>query len=123
MYILTLEKGGTIMPKYDRIRDLREDSDLTQKKVAESLFMHLTQYRRYETGEREIPLSVAVRLAEKYNVSLDYISGISSVKQPVSFGLDPEEQELIESFRSLDDIQKGRLLERLDVLSNDRSKR
>lgn len=111
------------MPKYDRIRDLREDSDLTQKKVAESLFMHLTQYRRYETGEREIPLSVAVRLAEKYNVSLDYISGLSSVKQPVSFGLDPEEQELIESFRSLDDIQKGRLLERLDVLSNDRSKR
>ena len=40
------------MSKYDRIRDLREDSDLTQKKVADSLFMHLTQYRRYETGER-----------------------------------------------------------------------
>lgn len=110
------------MPKYDRIRDLREDSDLTQKKVADSLFMHLTQYRRYETGEREIPLSVAVKLAEKYNVSLDYISGISSIKQPGSFRLDPDEQMLIESFRSLDDVQKGRLLERLDMLktSDDR---
>lgn len=110
------------MSKYDRIRDLREDSDLTQKNVADSLFMHLTQYRRYETGEREIPLSIAVKLAEKYNVSLDYISGISSVKEPNGFKLNTEEQNLIESFRSLNDVQKGRLLERLDVLRSSQNK-
>lgn len=110
------------MPKYERIRDLREDADLTQKNVADSLFMHLTQYRRYETGEREIPLSVAVRLAEKYKVSLDYLSGISSIKEPNEWGLSPEEQRLIESFRSLNDIQKGRVLERVDVLKTSQGK-
>ena len=110
------------MSKYDRIRDLREDSDLTQKNVADSLYMHLTQYRRYETGEREIPLSIAVKLAEKYNVSLDYISGISSVKEPNGFNLNAEEQNLIESFRGLNDVQKGRLLERLDVLRSSQNK-
>lgn len=111
------------MSKFDRIRDLREDADLTQKNVADSLYMHLTQYRRYETGEREIPLSVAVKLAEKYNVSLDYISGASTVKDPNRFGLNSEEQGLIESFRSLNDIQKGRLLERLDVLLHSQSRK
>ncbi|MGN0665480.1 MAG: helix-turn-helix domain-containing protein [Huintestinicola sp.] len=110
------------MSKYDRIRDLREDADLTQKNVADSLFMHLTQYRRYETGEREIPLSVAIMLAEKYNVSLDYISGISSIKEPNSFKLNTEEHYLIENFRSLNDVQKGRLLERLDVLHSSQNK-
>ena len=110
------------MPKYERIRDLREDADLTQKNVADSLFMHLTQYRRYETGERELPLSVAVRLAEKYKVSLDYLSGISSIKEPNEWGLSPEEQRLIESFRSLNDLQKGRVLERVDVLKTSQGK-
>lgn len=110
------------MSKYDRIRDLREDSDFTQKNVADSLYMHLTQYRRYETGEREIPLSVAVKLAEKYKVSLDYISGISSVKEPNGLNLNAEEQNLIESFRSLNDVQKGRLLERLDILYSSQNK-
>lgn len=110
------------MSKYDRIRDLREDADLTQKNVADSLFMHLTQYRRYETGEREIPLSVAVKLAEIYKVSLDYIAGLSSVKEPNGFGSSPEEQKLIESYRSLSDMQKGRVLERIDVLKSSQGK-
>ena len=41
---------------YQRIRDMREDADLTQKQVADILYMHTTQYRRYECGESEIPL-------------------------------------------------------------------
>lgn len=110
------------MSRYSRIRDLREDADLTQKNVADSMFMHLTQYRRYETGERDIPLSIAVKLADKFNVSLDYISGRSAVKEPNSFKLNTEEQNLIESFRSLNDVQKGRLLERLDVLRSSQTK-
>ena len=48
---------------YQRIRDLREDADLTQKEIAEILQMHKTTYVRYESGEREIPVKIAVALA------------------------------------------------------------
>lgn len=60
---------------YQRIRDLREDHDKTQKDIAEILNMQLTVYRRYETGEREIPLWAAIKLADYYKVSLDYLVG------------------------------------------------
>lgn len=60
---------------YHRIRDLREDHDKTQKEIAELLNMQLTVYRRYETGEREIPLWAAIKLADYYKVSLDYLVG------------------------------------------------
>ncbi len=65
---------------YSRIRDLREDADLTQKEIAEILHLHKTTYVRYETGEREIPLNIAVLLAKHYNVSLDYLAGIKNTK-------------------------------------------
>ena len=60
---------------YRRIRDLREDKDKTQKEIATYLNMQLTVYQRYECGEREIPLWAAIRLADYYNVSLDYLVG------------------------------------------------
>ena len=60
---------------YRRIRDLREDRDKTQKDIAEMLNMQLTVYRRYETGEREIPLWAAIKLADYYGVTLDYLVG------------------------------------------------
>lgn len=60
---------------YRRVRDLREDRDLTQKDVADLLNMQLTVYRRYECGERELPLWVAIRLADYYHVTLDYLVG------------------------------------------------
>ena len=63
---------------YNRIRDLRKDCDLTQKEIAEILHMHKTTYTRYETGEREIPLSVAILLAKHYQVSLDYRAGLTN---------------------------------------------
>ena len=58
---------------YPRIRDLREDSDKTQKQIAELLNMQLTVYQRYERGERELPLWAAIKLADYYRVSLDYL--------------------------------------------------
>ncbi len=61
---------------YQRIRDLREDADLTQIEMANILFLHRTTYRRYETGEREIPFNVAIAIAQFFNVSLDYLAGI-----------------------------------------------
>lgn len=63
------------MSVYPRIRDLREDKDKTQKEIAAYLNMQLTVYQRYERGEREIPLWAAIRLADYYNVSLDYLVG------------------------------------------------
>ena len=62
---------------YQRIRDLREANDLSQRQIAEMLHMHKTTYVRYETGEREIPLNIAIVLAKHYQVSLDYLAGLT----------------------------------------------
>ena len=61
------------MSLYRRVRDLREDNEKTQKQVAEILNMQLTVYQRYERGERELPLWAAIKLANFYGVSLDYL--------------------------------------------------
>ena len=58
---------------YRRVRDLREDNDKTQKEIAELLNMQLTVYQRYERGERELPLWAAIKLADFYKVTLDYL--------------------------------------------------
>lgn len=58
-----------------RLRDLREDADRTQQDVAEYLNMHRSVYRRYESGERETPAWVVVKLADLYQVSTDYLLG------------------------------------------------
>ena len=60
---------------FRRIGDLRSDSDLTQRKVAEYLNMQVTVYRRYEKGEREIPVWAVLKLADLYQTSTDYILG------------------------------------------------
>ncbi len=60
-----------------RIRDLREDKDLKQYAVAEFLMCDQSLYSKYERGERELPLRLAVRLAEFYGVSVDYLVGLT----------------------------------------------
>lgn len=65
------------MSKYvNRLRDLRQDRDLTQAQIAAIFFMQTTQYRRYENGESDIPLELAKKFAKYYNVSIDYIAGL-----------------------------------------------
>lgn len=63
---------------YHRVRDLREDNDKTQRDIASMLNMQLTVYQRYERGERELPLWAAIKLAEYYHVSIDYLVGASN---------------------------------------------
>ncbi len=58
---------------YNRIRDLREDKDLTQSEVAQMLGMSQTGYSKYETGENDIPTYVLIKLSDFYGVSIDYI--------------------------------------------------
>ncbi len=62
---------------YRRLRDLREDNDKNQSVIAEYLGIAQTQYSRYERGERELPLHHAIALARYYEVSLDYLVGLS----------------------------------------------
>lgn len=63
------------MKIYKNVRDLREDHDKTQRDIANLLNMQLTVYQRYERGERELPLWAAIKLADYYGVTLDYLVG------------------------------------------------
>ena len=62
---------------YKRIRDLREDNDLTQKQVATKLKCSQQVYSNYELGQRDIPTDILIALAKLYNVTTDYILGLS----------------------------------------------
>ncbi len=71
---------------YRRIRDLREDSDLRQKDLAE--YLHCTQvcYSQYETGKRDIPTRVLILLAAFYRTSTDYLLGLTDQREPYPQG-------------------------------------
>ena len=66
---------------YQRIRDLREDADMTQTTVANYLGMSQTGYSKYETGENDIPTQVLIKLSELYHVSVDYLLGLTDRKR------------------------------------------
>jgi len=67
---------------YQRIRDLRNDHDLTQQAIADILHMHRDVYGRYETGRREIPVWAVIKLAKYYKTSADYILGLTNDPTP-----------------------------------------
>lgn len=67
--------GEITMPYYKRIRELREDHDFSQRKVAEILKMKQPQYFRYEQGFRDIPTDILISLSDLYDVSIDYLLG------------------------------------------------
>ncbi|MBR7101739.1 MAG: helix-turn-helix transcriptional regulator [Clostridia bacterium] len=64
---------------YPRIRDLREDKDMTQKEIAKYLGMSQTGYSKYETGENDIPTAILIRLARFYKTSIDYLLGETDI--------------------------------------------
>lgn len=80
--ILYIAKGVDIVYFYQRLRDLREDKDMPQKDIAQLLGITTQQYSLYETGKREIPFHHVITLAKFYNVSLDYIAGLTNNKKP-----------------------------------------
>lgn len=67
---------------YPRLRDMREDHDLTQKEVAAALGIDQRVYSNYETGNREIPVHHLLALAELYRTSTDYLLGRTSCSRP-----------------------------------------
>lgn len=69
------------MQKYQRIRDLREDADLTQKQVGEAINVPQRTYAYYESGQRMVPPQVLCALADFYGVSVDYILGRTDIEK------------------------------------------
>ncbi len=67
---------------YNRIRELREDHDLTQTKIAKVLNMSQTGYSQYEIGKNDIPTRVLISLSKYYNTSVDYLLGITDEIKP-----------------------------------------
>lgn len=72
-----MKDGVRVDNYYPRLRDLREDHDMSQQQVAEYLKMKQPQYNRYERGLRDIPTDVLIKLAQLYNTTTDYILGLT----------------------------------------------
>lgn len=67
---------------YKRLRELREDHDLTQKEIAQILNMSQTGYNQYEIGKIDLPTKILIKLSEYYNVSVDYILELINENKP-----------------------------------------
>ena len=81
-YHLIIRVGDIVDNYYPRLKDLREDFDLSQQQVADFLGMKQPQYSRYERGLRDIPTDVLIRLARFYKTSTDYILGLTNNTKP-----------------------------------------
>ena len=105
------------MQHYQRIRDLREDSDLTQEQLCRKLYMHKTTYTNYEQGKHTVPLDFAILIADFYDVSIDYIAGRTNFpKGAAKPQLKRDEIELIAKFSELSERSKGKLEQFLEHL-------
>lgn len=102
------------MALYQRIKDLREDNDKTQADIAEYLGITAQYYGKYEKGEREIPFSRAIQLAEYYEVSLDYLAGRK--KHKIKQSLNDDEIELLNNWNRLSERNKGKVEYLIDEL-------
>lgn len=69
--------------KFQRIQDLRIDSDLSQKKIGEILHISQRSYSHYEAGSRNIPIEMLIRLADYYDTTIDYLVGRTDNKEPI----------------------------------------
>lgn len=72
---------GDEMKRYERIRNLREDHDMTQAQVGAYLHISQRSYAHYEAGTRDIPLEILIELANLYQVNLDYLVGRTNKKE------------------------------------------
>lgn len=108
------------MAHYPRIRDLREDSDKKQSELAQYLGTTTQYYGLYEKGANEISFERAIMLAKYYNVSLDYIAGLTNNKRGLaSSDLSDSEQQLLRFVTSLSKEERtllSRLAELIDKI-------
>lgn len=108
---------------YQRLKDLREDMDMNQTKIANIIGTSQSYYAQYENGNRTIPFDRVVILAEFYDVSIDYIAGRTNDKRGLTRSeLSENETDLIKKFRSLSIERQSRILERIDVFTEEQEK-
>ena len=107
------------MAYYWRILDLREDSDKTQQELAEYLGTSSQHYGKYELGNAEIPFERAIMLAKYYNVSLDYIAGLTNNKRGLTASeLSSKQRQLLSAIEELSPEAKKDLISLLGTLIN-----
>ena len=99
------------MGKYrNRLKDLREDRDKTQAKIAEAFYLQVTQYRRYENGETDLPTEWAKKFAKYYNVSIYYIACLiddpKPLANPTKKELTAKQLALLEAYEEKKEFQK-----------------
>lgn len=109
------------MYSYQNLKKLREEKKLKQEDIAAVLEIARQQYQLYESGKREIPLHLAIKLSDFYGASMDYIAGKSDDKLGFSdSNLTSDEKNILRKYRSLDEKSQGKLIERLDMLCGDK---
>ena len=86
--------------KYERIRNMREDMDLTQQKIANDLYFTVESYSKYENGHRNPSLEMLVQMANYFDVTTDYLLGRENISAQA---LTEYEMKLIEAARKADD--------------------
>lgn len=101
---------------YQRLRDLREDKDLSQTEIANVIKTSQSYYAQYESGKRAIPFDRIIELANYYNVSIDYIAGRTNDKKGLTRSeLSEKETALIKNYRELTEKQQGMILGRIET--------
>lgn len=103
---------------YQRLKDLREDKDMNQKEIGEIIGTSGNYYGDYEKGKRDIPTERMIILAQFYNVSMDYITGLTNDKGGLHKNTTAE-SNLLNKYNALSDIRKGRILQLLDMLTEE----
>lgn len=78
--MIAFQRGDTM--QFQRLEDLRVDNDYTQAEIAKYLNCQREVYRRYEKGTRQIPIDMLIQLSQLYNVSVDYLVGLTNEKKP-----------------------------------------
>ncbi len=108
------------MSLYRKIRDLREDADKTQTDIAKYLGTTAQYYGKYENGEREIPFARAIKLADYYGVSLDYLADRTSAKNNYSCDfLTDDEKKVVLQFIDISERNREKVEKLADMFSEE----
>ncbi|MBD5144982.1 MAG: helix-turn-helix transcriptional regulator [Ruminococcus sp.] len=98
------------MNLYNRLKDLREDMDKNQTQIAEIIGTSQSYYAQYENGKRQLPFDRVIKLAKYYEVSLDYIAGLTNDKKGLTKSqLSEDVSHLVKSYELLSEKRKGKL--------------
>lgn len=105
------------MSFYQRLKDLKEDADLTQKQVADIIGVSTNHYGKYERGETDLPFEKAIILAEYYNVSLDYLAGKTNRKDCLSDKQYSDDiNRILQLYTKLSNVNRARIEERMEEM-------